>query len=56
VIRTSATGVELLHRDAQGVWPERPLTIASGTFELSSIGLTLPVAALYRGTGMTNQA
>jgi Uma2 family endonuclease len=53
VIRTAAIGVELLRRGDDGNWPERPLTIVSGSFTLSSIGLDLPVAAPYRGTGMT---
>lgn len=52
VIRTASIGVDLLRRGDDGVWPERPLPIADGDVTLSSIGLTLPVAALYRGTGM----
>lgn len=52
VIRTTSVGVELLTRGDDDKWPERPLAIATGTFMLSSIGLSLPVAALYRGTGM----
>jgi Uma2 family endonuclease len=52
VIRTSSVGIELLRRGDDGEWPERPVAINSGPFTLSSIGLTLPIAALYRGTGM----
>jgi len=52
IIRTASAGVELLRRGDDGASSEQPLTIASGTFTLSSIGLTLPIAALYRGTGM----
>jgi len=52
VIRTASVGVDLLRRGDDGGWPERPLAIATGAFTLSSIGLSLPVAALYRGTGM----
>jgi Uma2 family endonuclease len=52
VIRTDSVGVELLRRDDAEVWPDKPVTIVEGEFTLSSIGLTLPVAALYRGTGM----
>lgn len=52
VIRTASVEVDLLSRDADGAWPERPLAIAAGAFTLSGIGLSLPVAALYRGTGM----
>ena len=53
VIRTASVGVELLRRGEDGVWPEMPAALTSGTFELASIGLSLPVAALYRGSGLT---
>jgi Uma2 family endonuclease len=53
VIRTASIGVDLLRRGDDEKWPDRPLTITSGDFTLASIGLSLPVAALYRGTGMT---
>jgi Uma2 family endonuclease len=53
VIRTTSVGIDLLCRGEDGLWPDRPLTIASGDFTLSSIGLSLPVVALYRGIGMT---
>jgi len=53
VIRTSSVGVDLLRRADDGTWPKRPLAVTNGEFTLSSIGLSLPVAALYRGTGMT---
>ena len=52
VIRTASAGVDLLRRGDDGGWPDKPLTIASGEFTLSSIGLSLPVAAWYRGTGV----
>jgi Uma2 family endonuclease len=52
VIRTASVGVELLRRGDIGGWSDRPLAIPRGEFTLSSIGLTLPVEALYRGTGM----
>jgi len=52
VIRTASVGIDLLRRGYDGVWPERPDTLVSGEFTLSSIGLSLPVEALYRGTGM----
>lgn len=52
VIRTASVGVDLLCRADDGKWPDRPLAITSGDFTLSSIDLSLPVAALYRGTGM----
>jgi Uma2 family endonuclease len=52
VIRTTSVGVDLLLRGDDGKWPEGPLAITTGAFTLSSIDLSLPVAALYRGTGM----
>ena len=53
VIRTASMGVELLRRGGDDAWPDKPLSIADGEFTLSSIGLNLAVASLYRGTGMT---
>jgi Uma2 family endonuclease len=52
VIRTASVGVDLLRREDDGKWPDRPLAITTGAFSLTSIDLSLPVAALYRGTGM----
>jgi Uma2 family endonuclease len=52
VIRTSAIGADLLRRGEDGAWPGQPLTISGGDFTLASIGLSLPLGALYRGTGM----
>jgi Uma2 family endonuclease len=54
VIRTVSVGVELLRRGDDDVWPDKPLSIADGEFTLSSIGLHLAVASLYRGTGMAD--
>jgi Uma2 family endonuclease len=52
VIRTASVGVDLLRRGGDGSWPDRPLAITAGTFTLASIDISLPVSALYRGTGM----
>jgi Uma2 family endonuclease len=52
VVRTASMGVELLRRGDDDAWPRGPLSIAEGEFTLASIGLTVSVAALYRGTGM----
>jgi Uma2 family endonuclease len=52
VIRTASAGVELLRRGHDHAWPDKPLSIVDGEFTLSSIGLNLAVASLYRGTGM----
>ena len=53
VIRTVSAGVELLSRDEDDVWPDKPLAVLDGRFALSSIGLELDVAAVYRGTGLS---
>jgi Uma2 family endonuclease len=53
VIRTASVGVDLLRRGDDDTWPEQPRSVTEGKFTLSGIGLTLRVAALYRGTGMT---
>ena len=53
VIRTASVGVDLIRRGDDGMWPDKPLAIDRGEFTLASIGLTLPIAAPYRGTGMT---
>jgi hypothetical protein len=50
--RPASVGVDLLRRDDDGKWPDRPLAITIGAFPLSSIELRMPVAALYRGAGM----
>jgi Uma2 family endonuclease len=52
VIRTASVGVDLLRRREDGKWPDRPDAITTGTFTMASIDLSLPVTALYRGTGM----
>jgi Uma2 family endonuclease len=56
VIRTASMGVELLRRADDDAWPDKPRAIADGEFTLSSIGLNLAVASLYRGAGMTDPA
>lgn len=52
VIRTTSVGVDLLRRGDDGKWPDRPLAITNRSFTPSSIDLSLPVAAVYRGTGI----
>jgi Uma2 family endonuclease len=56
VIRAASLGVELLRRGDDDAWPDKPLAIVDGGFTLSSIGLDLAVASLYRGTGMIDTA
>ena len=52
IIRTTSAGADPLRRAGDETWPEQPLMITEGTFTLSSIGLTLPAAAPYRGTDL----
>ncbi len=51
VVRTAAIGVELLRRNADGSWPDQPLSLTDNEVTLDSIGLTLPIPALYRSVG-----
>jgi Uma2 family endonuclease len=50
VIQGARIGANLLRRGTDGAWPEQPLTIDSGDLILESIGLTVPLTALYRTT------
>jgi Uma2 family endonuclease len=52
VVRTASVGVDLLRRNDDATWPEQPIPITEGDFTLASIGLTVPLAALYRRTGI----
>ena len=51
VVDSTRIRAELLRRDTQGAWPQRPLEIkADGLVELQSIDFRVPLAALYRRT------
>jgi Uma2 family endonuclease len=50
VLKTALIGAELLRRNADGTWPERPLLIDQGELALDSIGFRVPLAELYRTT------
>ena len=50
IVKTSAIGVELLRRNADGTWPKQPVSIPSGDLALESIGFRVPLTALYRTT------
>ncbi len=49
VVHTGKIAAELLRRQPDQTWPE-PLTVATGSLTLDTIGLTLPVIELYLGT------
>jgi Uma2 family endonuclease len=52
VIRSDLVSIDLLRRDAEGVWPDDVTTVTEGTFTLAGLGLTLALAALYRRSGV----
>ncbi len=53
VVNSVRIEAELLRRRDDGTWPEQPDAIpADGTVDLASIGLTVPLATLYRTTSL----
>lgn len=50
VVHSTSVKAELLRRDPDGNWPERPQSIEDGAVAFASIGLSLPLAAMYAGT------
>lgn len=50
VIRSDAPGALILKRKTDGTWPDVPVSIETGDVTLDSIGLSLPLNALYAGT------
>jgi Uma2 family endonuclease len=51
VLHSTRIGADLLRRDANGTWPERPQAIEQDdTLTLDSIGYAGPLAAFYRST------
>jgi Uma2 family endonuclease len=50
VLSSTAIRADLLRRDGDGNWPEAPTVIEDGDLILDSIGLTVPLAAIYRTT------
>ena len=54
VIHTAARAVDLLRRRDDGTWPDDVTTVTEGPFTLTSIDLTLEVAALYRRSGVAS--
>jgi Uma2 family endonuclease len=56
IVHSVRIRAELLRRDAQGNWPERALVIEDGTLELESVGFSVLLAAIYRGTRLARGA
>ncbi|HEY2618738.1 MAG TPA: Uma2 family endonuclease [Acetobacteraceae bacterium] len=53
ILHSVRVRAELLRRDAEGQWPERPVVIEDGALELASIGFSLELRSVYRGTRLT---
>ena len=43
-------GADLLRRNPDGTWPDRPLSLDDGELTLESLGFTVPLQELYRTT------
>jgi Uma2 family endonuclease len=52
VIRTDVVSIDLLRRNADATWPDDVTTVTQGAFVLDSLDLTMPLAALYRRSGL----
>jgi Uma2 family endonuclease len=50
VLRTAIVGADLLRRNEDGSWPDKPQVILDGDVTLESIGFTFALAAAYRTT------
>jgi Uma2 family endonuclease len=50
LLSSTAIRADLLRRDGEGNWPAGAAVIEDGDLTLDSIGLTLPLAAIYRTT------
>lgn len=50
VVKTTAIGADLLRRQPDGTWPDRPEAIEAGDLELRSIGMSIPLGTIYRTT------
>jgi Uma2 family endonuclease len=57
VLRSATIAADLLRRRADGTWPEEPLQIGrDDTVHLACIGITLPLAEVYRRTYLARGA
>lgn len=50
IVHSTAILAEVLRRDAEGHWPDRPERIEEGDLTLSSIGFQAPIASVYATT------
>ena len=56
VLRTVFIAADVLRRDADGTWPAEPERVTKGDLMLDSIGLSTPLADLYRRTRLHRTA
>ena len=52
VLRTKSICADLLRRGPDGAWPDAPERVTDGDLVLGSIGFRIPLADLYRTTGL----
>jgi len=50
IVKSEVIGAELLCRNADGTWPEKPQAVTEGELYLSSIDVRGCIAAMYRTT------
>ncbi len=50
VLHSTAIRAEILRRDSNGNWPERPELLEEGILEFRSIALQMPLTAAYAGS------
>jgi Uma2 family endonuclease len=50
VLQTAEIGADLLRRNPDGTWPERPIELRDEHIEFASIGMGAPLASFYRTT------
>lgn len=55
ILRTDAIGAEILRRQADGTWPERPVAIADGELVLESIEFSVALADIYATTRLARR-
>ena len=56
ILRSTAVGADLLRRNPDGTWPDRPAVIDQGDITLDSVGYTAPITAFYRTTWLAEAA
>lgn len=55
VVRAASIGAELLRRNTDGTWPQRPTIVERGDLVLDSIGFRVLLSELYRTTRLAQR-